>query len=266
MDISNLARTTAMKLNRHTPMALTILASLGVIATAYTAHQAGVKATQKIVTTEIELGEMISDPRDKLKIVWKHYIAPLSIGMATVACIAAGQAVNMKRQAAIMGAYALGERAFTAYKDKMIEQLGEEQEEEIRKQSIVDHALKIQEDEPYVIEEHDVTEDMAGKALFIDTFSGQQFITELENVYKAMNATNKRCAEDGYVPMNYFYSIVGARKTELGEVFGWNTDRMMDLTIVHVSKGDSEKESNIMDVYGIEYRELPVMEYQRVWN
>ena len=85
-------------------------------------------------------------------------------------------------------------------------------------------------------------------------------LTELLINYKTQLLTNKRCAEEGYASMNYFYSLVGARRTELGEHLGWNTDRMMDLVISEVS----DKDSAGVKVYGIDYMEQPMMEYHRV--
>lgn len=260
MDISNLARDGAKKINRHTPLALAIIGSAGVIATGYLAYRAGVKATTRIAHEEKTNEAYENTPmttEQKIKLTWSYYIAPLSMGIATVACVVTGNVISTKRQTALIGAYALGERAFSQYKDKMIETLGLDTEKDIVQNLAQEKASS---DAAAVYNEADIPLIDGKKAMFIDSFSGQRFICQLEEVYKAQEMTNKRVAETGYASMNYFYSMVGATRTELYEVIGWNTDRLMDLIISRVNHEDEDT----IPIYGIDFMERPLMEHQRV--
>lgn len=258
MSAGNLARDAAKNINRHTPLVLAIIGSVGVAATAYLAHQAGFKAANAIRDAEESRGEKITDPKEKINLTWKFYAAPASTGVATVACVITGNIISTKRQTALLGAYALGERAFAQYKGKIVDTLGLEQEKEIVEQLAEENA---KEDAAEAYSRKDLVPEINGnKALFIDHLSGQEFIADLNDVYMAKEQTNLKAAEDGYASMNYFYGIVGGRRTELYENMGWNPDRMMDLIITRVNHDDEET----MPIYGLDFYERPLLEHQRV--
>ena len=260
MELSSLARDVSKNLNRHSPTILTIIGVAGLAATTYFSHRAGANAMRDVMMEEDLRGVGLT-AQQRVQMTWKHYIAPLSIGMATAACMITSNVVSVRRQTALIGAYTIAERAAAMYREKIQEQIGTEAEAEIRKNLVAEKAVEIAKNEKIDIKDKELEELHLGpKAMFIDVLTGQMFITELEEIYKAQLLTNKRCAEEGYASMNYFYSLVGARRTELGEHLGWNTDRMMDLVISEVS----DKDSAGVKVYGIDYMEQPMMEYHRV--
>ena len=261
MELSSLARDVSKNLNRHSPTILTIIGVAGFAATAYFSHRAGANAMRDVMMEEDLRGVGLT-AQQRVQMTWKHYIAPLSIGMATAACMITSNVVSVRRQTALIGAYTIAERAAAMYREKIQEQIGTEAEAEIRKNAISEKAAEIVKNEKVDLDDQTVLDNnLIGKAMFIDVLTGQMFITTLEDVYKAQMYTNKRCAEDGYASMNYFYSLVNGRRTELGEHLGWNTDRMMDLIISEVNHDAVDSK---FPVFGIDYMEQPMMEYHRV--
>ena len=260
MSATDLARDAAKNINRHTPMFLAIIGSVGVAATAYLAHQAGFKAATRIAHEERVNEQYAETPmtnREKIDLNWKLYLFPISLGIATATCMVTSSVISQKRQTALIGAYALGERAFSQYKDKMIDTLGLDTEKDITKDLAEENAKA---DAAKVYSREDIPEINGNKALFIDAFSGQSFIAELTDVYLAQEKTNHKAAEDGYASMNYFYGLVGANRTELYANIGWNTDRMMELIINRVN----HENEDVMPIYGMDFYERPLLEHQRV--
>lgn len=254
MDLSKITHDILKVAHKHSPTILTVVGGLGVAATAYFSHRAGMKSARSIDYNERHIVDEPLTAKAKVQLTWQYYIVPLSIGIATVACIATSNVINVKRQTALIGAYTLGERALAVYRDKMVEQLGVEGEKKLREEIVQESAAEVPKTHKHVTatELNDI---------FVDTFSGQTFVSDLKTVKDAMEDVNRVCCEEGYVSMNHFYGLIGARQTQLGEVMGWTTDRMLELIIVPITKEDGE----IMH-YGIDYRKQPTMEYHReVW-
>lgn len=252
MDIQKIVRDLGKGINRHSPTILTVLAGAGIIVTAYLSAKAGYKSAVEITTTEL-IEKRDLEPKEKLALVWKNYIPPLSIGMATLACVISSNVISVKRQTALVGAYAVSERVISAYKEKMIEQLGSEKAEEAQAEIVKETAEATSTNGEFTdIPEH--------QSLFLDSLSGQYFVSDIHTVRKAMNDVNQKCIQEGYASMNYFYSLIGARRTQIGEVIGWNVDRMLDLVITENLATEDGKICT-----GLDYRRQPTMEYHRVW-
>lgn len=252
MDLQHIARTLGKEAKKHAPTVLTIIGTIGVGATTYLAARGGYRSAESLIVYRAMHGEESLTPKEKVSAVWKHYIPAASTGFTTVALMITANTISVKRQAALIGAYAISERFLTAYKDKMIEQLGVDGEQQARAEILRDTAA-----ESYPQEISHIPE---GKSIFLDSLSGQYFPSDVETVRKAMNDTNQKCINEGYSSMNYFYSLIGARRTKIGEVIGWNTDRMLDVVITEGLTTEGGQAC-----VGLDYREQPTMEYHRVW-
>lgn len=244
--MSNLASDIAKKLNRHAPTILTIVGSLGIAATAYFAHQAGVKSArdidaEKVMNEDYQNFPMSAD--QKVRLVWPNYLIPTSIGVATVVCFITANTMSVKRQTAILGAYTFAMNAYSTYREKMVENLGEETERVMSEDIAQERAAKLDVpnnkvlgDEEYWIE---------------DAFSGQIFASTPDTIRRALDAVNEKCIEDGYASLNYFYDFVGARSTDLGTLFGWTESSPLDLVLSPVTfKGGVRG-------FGLEFRGAP---------
>ena len=251
MDIQHLAVRLGKELKRHAPTILTALGVAGVAATTYLAHQAGYKSADEIRTREDGLREIIT-PKAKLELVWRNYIPATSMGLATVACIIASNTISIKRQGALIGAYALSERALTAYRTHAEENLSPEVTKKIGEKNA-----------QAAIEEHPLDDGLVdipmNKDIFLDKFTGQYFGSDLDTVKSAMTEVNRKSIEEGYASMNYWFSLIGGRRTDIGEIMGWTEDRMLDIDIFPLKTKDGR------DCMVIDYRRQPIMEYHRVY-
>lgn len=129
----------------------------------------------------------------------------------------------MRRQAALVGLYSLTDRAFSEYKDKMVDVIGPKKEAQAREDLA---AAAIERD------------DVASKEVYIvgngthkiyDENSGRLFESDIESVRKAVNDINAQINNEVYASLNDFYRLVGLPPTALGEEVGWRSDRMLDI-------------------------------------
>ena len=248
MNLSPLASDVAKNLNRHAPAILTGVSIVGMVATAYLFHQAGVKSTRRIVQEEAERVIPMSLD-EKIQMNWYDYLIPTSIGVATVVCLISTNVLNARRQATLVGAYALAQQTFSRYRDKIAEQFGEGPEELLREDIVRDVARETK-PEPSVLDQPGM--------IFLDVFSGQQFISDERTVRQAMDDTNAKCEEDGFATLNYFYDRIGARTTQLGELMGWSDGIPLEVILSPVVFEDGTQG------FGLDYARMPFMGYHEV--
>ena len=94
------------QLYRSSPTILTVVASIGVIATTITAVQATPKAIKLLKEAELEKGENLTK-LEIVRVAGPTYIPSVLLGVSTIACIFGANALNQKKQASLMSAYAV---------------------------------------------------------------------------------------------------------------------------------------------------------------
>lgn len=157
-------------------------------------------------------------PIDVLRVTWKCYIPTVTIGAASIACLIGASSVHSKRNAILATAYKLSETAFSEYKEKVIETIGEKKEEVIRDKV---HKERMEKD-PVSKNEVFITD--SGETLCYDYNTGRYFKSDIEKIRRAINTLNKKMLLDGYVSLNEFYEEIGIARTSTGDRLGWNTD------------------------------------------
>ena len=163
-------------------------------------------------------------PIDVLKVTWKCYIPTVTIGAASIACLIGASSVHSKRNAILATAYKLSETAFSEYKEKVIETIGEKKEEVIRDKV---HKERMEKDP---VSKNEVFISDSGDTLCYDYNTGRYFKSDIEKIRRAVNTLNKKMLLDGYVSLNEFYEEIGIARTSTGDRLGWNTDSdLLDL-------------------------------------
>jgi hypothetical protein len=253
MTLQNLASDVARKLNRHAPTILTVFSTAGVAATAYLFHRAGVKAERAVISEQFT-NEIYEDypmgVENRIQLTWHYYVIPLSVGIATVTCLISANVLNTQRQATLMGAYALAERTVAKYRDKVLEMVGADGEQVIREDIVRDVAAETPAAKVPL---------GAEGTLFLDIFSGQQFVSSEDDIVLAQQHVNELCETEGFASLNYFYDAIGARTTELGELVGWTDAFPMEVILSPITFEDGTKG------YGLDYRRMPSMGYSELW-
>lgn len=249
---NTLASGVAKKANRHMPTILAVISTAGVAATAYLFARAGMKA-ERAVQHETRVNEEYENRYptylETAAITWQEYLIPGSVAVATAVCIVSSNVLNMQNQATLMGAYALGERTWAKYRDKVAEMVGFDAEGTIRQETVKDVASTRKVDPVYL---------NTDGTLFMDVFSGQMFMSDEDTLRRAMELANEKAEEDGFVTLNFFYDRIGARTTQLGELMGWSDGFALEIILTEVCFEDGS------EGYGLDYARPPFMGYHEI--
>lgn len=226
LSVPQFFKSTGAAISKHSPEILTGLGIAGMIATTVLAVKATPKAMACIEEAKEEKNDDLS-PMEVVKATWKCYIPAAVTGMVSTGCLIGSCSVSTRRHAALVTAYKLSETALEEYRDQVIEDIGEKKEKNIQDKV----NLKQIEKEP--VDPRNIIETGRGNTLCLDPLSGRYFRSDLEFIRRAENAVNKEMIHGlyGTANINDFYDEIGLDRTDIGDMLGWNTERLMNLNI-----------------------------------
>lgn len=163
------------------------------------------------------VSEKLTKP-EIVKIVWKCYIPAAISGVASIACLLGSHSVNAKRNAALATAYKLSETALNEYREKVVEEIGEDKEKVIRDKVSQKHL----DEKP--VSKSEVIVTGTGKQLCYDGISGRYFESDIQTIRAAVNKINETMVYEMYAALNDFYNEIGLSNTDMGDELGWNID------------------------------------------
>lgn len=215
---------------KYSPAALSLIASVGVIATAVMAVKATPKAVELIKSDSRKNHD--GDPsaytkKEAVISAWKCYIPAAAFGISTIVCIMGANALNRRQQTMLTGAYALIRNSYKEYKDKLKELYGEEAHN-----AIVDSIIKEKRKDVSITavggwtsSSLDFGESTEPEIIrtFYDSFSERYFESTVEKVIQAEYHLNRNFLLGGVIPLNDFYEFLGLEKTDLGDTVGWSS-------------------------------------------
>ena len=190
---------------RNASTILTGIGMVGVAATAVTAVKATPKALILLEAEKKKKGEELTKI-ETIKVAGPAYIPSIIIGVSTITCIFGANYLNKQQQAALTSAYALLDRSYREYRNKVKELYGES---EVQTEIAKDH-----------YNEEDIPED-DGKELFYDTYSKRYFRSTIEEVQRAEYYLNRNIAMRDYAYLNEFYEMLGLEPIEAE--LGWSS-------------------------------------------
>jgi hypothetical protein len=234
----------------------TILTAIGVTGTVATAVLTG-KATYKYMELLEELKEYDREHpveltgREHVELAWKFYIPAVGSGVLTIAAIIGANRVGTRRAAGLAAAYALSEKAFVEYRDKVAERLTPAKEMAIRDEVAQDRLSRTPGSSEIVIVGTDV--------LCMDAYSGRYFTSNMEALKKAQNDLNYRVLNDMYASLSDFYNLIGLSTTSMSDEVGWKSDKPME---IHFTTGLAEDGRPCIV---LNFMVEPMRDYTRLW-
>lgn len=208
--MNNLLHQSKKFLNRNGATILTCLGGVGLIATSVMTAQATPKATTLLDEAKNEKGEDLTK-FEVVKATVPAYIPAVLTGAATLACIFGANALNKRKQASLISAYALIDNSYKEYKKKVGELYGEDANEKI-----IEEIAKDDFKESNIVISGD-------KQLFYEEFSGRYFEATPEAVIAAEYEMNRKLAvEYGGIFLNEWFELLGLEVTDYGEHLGWS--------------------------------------------
>lgn len=228
--IQKLLHKSGLCIRKYSPVALSCVASVGVVVTAIAAAKATPRAVALVYANSRKNHD--GDPyaytkKEAFIAAWKCYIPAVAFGASTIVCIMGANALNRRQQAALTSAYALVQNSYKEYKDKLKELYGEEAHNAIM-DSIIKEKCKevsISANGGWYDSSLDFGEGMEPEVsrTFYDSFSQRYFESTIEKVIQAEYHLNRNFMFAGVIPLNDFYEFLGLEKTKLGDAVGWSS-------------------------------------------
>lgn len=229
MEFSSIFRRGGKIVSDNAPALFTAAAVVGTVATAYLTGRAVIRAEQIVFNYEQEARHLTGDEeyeintQKRAELTWREYIPPVVMGVCTIGSIIAAHRIETRRTAAALAAFAISEKVYDEYKEKVTEKLGVGKEQRARDEI----AQRRVSDDPRV-EEYALLGD--GKSsLCYDLFTGRPFISDIETLRRAENDINYQINRDYFASLSDFYDRVGLERTSMSDDFGWNADKLLEL-------------------------------------
>lgn len=112
------------------PTALTWIGAIGVVTTAVLSAVATPKVLRDLDAATDGKGEALT-ALETVRVAAPSYIPAAISGLTTLTCIFGADMLNKRRQAALMSAYIMLDNAYTEYRNRVKEKLGEETDAQI---------------------------------------------------------------------------------------------------------------------------------------
>lgn len=206
-------------LSERSPEILMGIGIAGMLTTTVLAVSATPKALDLIEDIKREENRETLTPIETVKAVWKCYIPAATTCVMSTACLIGAGSVHAKRNAALATAYKMTETAFTAYKEKVVETIGEKKERVVRENVDKDRV------DGNPVTQNTIIMTDRGNTLCYDYYSSRYFRSDKIAIDRAVNELNRRLFVEDYVSLNEFYDEIGLNRTPTGDELGWRVDR-----------------------------------------
>lgn len=237
----------------NSPGILTGLAVAGtvttVLLTGKAAYSTGLQVAEKERKVDHKGNFIVIDRKEKIQLFYKEFIPAAISGVATVTCIIAANHIGTRRTAAIAAAFKLSEKLTEEYKERIVGALGVHKEEMVRSDLAADRIEKLPDRNLLVIS--------GSEALFYDELSGRLFTSEIEKVRKAVNDINYKVNNYYAASLTEFYEMIGLKRTQFSDDFGWNTDQLLDVQFTATLYDEGKA------AISIAYNSTPIRGYDR---
>lgn len=196
---------------------LSVGAAVGVIFTGITAGKAALKANE-ILKDKEELSK-----EEELKLTWKCYIPPVTIGAAAIACIFASHHLDAKHIAALSGAATLATQKYKEYVAKVKDICGEDTHEQILKELAAEKSKNIHIAAQGLCSNYDINFEDAEEepTLFYLTCSDTYFTSTFSKVLQAEYHINRNFVLGMNPSINDIHDFFGLEHKEGGDNLGW---------------------------------------------
>lgn len=229
----------------NSPVLLTAIGATGTVATAFLTGKAVYRYTQEVDPSDGHLST-----REKLEICWVYFIPPVVAGTLTVTAIIAANQVSTRRAAGLASAYAVSERAYAEYKERVVERMGAKPEQKIRDEIAQSRVTNQPPSSEIVVLGTDV--------LCHEAFTGRYFTSDMETLKKAQNDLNYEVISQGYASLTDFYDRLGLERTQESDELGWTPEHKLEIQFSTVLSRNGQP------CISITYNTLPIRDFWKV--
>lgn len=247
MNIGSIAKIAEKFIIDNSPTVLTAMSAVGTITTAYLAGSAGVQAGRILEQTIDEL-----TLREKAAATWKLFLPAAGTGALTLTAVFSANHISTSRAAGLAAAYSLSERAYSEYRDKMVEKFGQKKEQEARAEIAQEQVSRLA-PSTLIITGTDV--------LCHEAFTGRAFSSSVVKLEQAQNAVNRQLNNNDAVSLTEFYHMVGLPPTSFSDEVGWTSRmEMMELKFSGTITADGKP------CISFDYNVEPIRDFYNCWD
>ena len=271
------------KLKQHSPEILVVAGVVGTVASVVMACKATLKVND-IIDESKELvdniheaveqekhtsdGEIYTqeDANKELLIVyaqtgWKFaklYGPAVAVGTLGLGCMLAANNILRKRNLALAATVTAIDKSFREYRGRVVERFGKELDRELH------YNIKAKEIEERIVDENgnesvekkivpvmDSTGHSIYSVIFDDGNAGWSNTAELNKLFliQREKEANFRLKQEGFLPLNEVYKMIGAPQTQYGQIAGW-------VYTEDGSAGDNHVDFGIFDIHNEKARDF----------
>lgn len=187
-----------------------------------------------------------------VKLVWTLYLPPVAAGVTTITAIIVANKISSKKIAALAVAGGISERALQEYKEKVVEKLGDRQNQKIHDEIAQDRVNANPPGEVIVAGNGDV--------LCYDMLTGRYFMSTVETIKQAENKINHEMLNTMGASLAEFHDEIGLPATSYTDSVGWSGGG--DLVHVVLSTALSPDKRPCITV---DFDRPPVLEYSKMY-
>lgn len=264
-----------LKIKKHSPEILVVGGIIGAVTSSIMACKATTKLSSIIDESKDQIEEIHNyvdengfseqytenDSKKDLAIVYaqtgvklvKLYAPALILGALSITSILASNNILRKRNAALAAAYAVVDKGFKEYRNRVVERFGEAVDKELK------YNIKPKEIETTVTDENgnettkkevvniidDPNELSPYAIIYDDGCTGWTKDAEFNKMFliKQQNYANELLQTRGYLFLNEVYDMLGVPRTKSGQIMGWiydekdeDSDNFVDFGIFNANK------------------------------
>lgn len=243
-------------IKRNMPTILSIGAAVGVVVSNILTNKASIKATLKVDELEKKKHRELTFT-EEVKAVAPIYAPSIVVGAATIGCIFGSNFLNKKQLAALAGAMSILQANFKRYRTEVVNEVGEEKEENIWKKS----KANVSSDKLYktISEQESKFVDTTGLTFFIDSLTDEGFYTDKATVESAILKLNRKLQMSNHqtVTLNEFRDDLDLHPTNFGNIVGWSKIDMDEDNKINSWVDIQLVPFENMDGYYLRYLDLP---------
>lgn len=230
---------------KYSPEILTTVGIAGFVATVIV----GARATLKVEPLVDRLRDDLADikdtegtleedviRKDRIRVytravvgISKNYAPTVGLGVASAVCIVSAHGILRRRNVALVAAYQVLEKSFSSYRERVVEEYGEEKDREfktgLRTESTKDGNKTVQ----VTTVDADRIKDASPYGRWFDQVNSTEWnrLPEYNLVFlRAQQAfANQKLMLQGHLFLNDVYESLGIEKSQAGQVVGWFIDK-----------------------------------------
>lgn len=237
----------ALLVSKHSPRLLFGVGIVGVVATAVSASRATMKLSDTLEEAKVNLNvakNLVEEEREDYtkedyrkdvavvyaraaRDVARLYAPAVGIGVISIACLTGSHHILMKRNMALTAAYSALDKGFKAYRRRVVETYGEEEDRRFRYDTEA-HRTVHEDEDGRLITHHTLrakhTNDYSIYARFFDEgCSAWSPVPEYNRIFlqTQQNFSNDMLRARGHIFLNEVYDLLGLERSKAGAVVGW---------------------------------------------